>query len=179
MGENYHFSPINKEVHIIDKFNFRKYDDDLITELKKLKKSKLRKSVIHGDFHSSNLLTKKDRIVAIIDWDDAHEDFVVFDAAVLIAHSFITKKECKRDKIRLFLKEYQKYIKLNKEEKKALYYFIKQRYLGVIDWCVKQRRKHKDKHTNITKWLDDITKRYYNFNKVSLEEFMDYFKEPL
>lgn len=175
-GRYYQFKPMKERAGLVYGFDFKKNEDKLLKDLKKLKKSKLRRSVVHGDFHASNLLVKNDKLVGIIDWDDVHEDFLVFEIAVFIAHSLITPKTIKKNQIKLFLKEYQRYVKLNGEEEKALYYFIKNRYLAVIAWCVKQLRQHKDRRREIDKWARNIIKRYYMIDKLSLEEFLDFFK---
>ena len=78
------------------------------------------------------------------------------------------------DQLRLFFKEYQKYVKLNEEEKKAIYYFIKYRYLAVVGWCTMQRKQHKDRSKELGKWIDEVINCYRTFDKISLEEFLSW-----
>ena len=142
-------------------------------EIRKVDRMKLRKSIIHGDINESNILVKGNKLTAIIDWDDAHKDYVVFEIAIFIAHMLVAKREVKKQDIKLFMKEYQKQIKLKNEEKKALYYFIKNRYLAVILWCALEKRRHKDQKKQIDKWVSRTIEEYKNFNKLTLEEFLE------
>jgi homoserine kinase type II len=46
----------------------------------------LRRGVVHHDAHCENVLFRDDRLVALIDFDDAHEGYLVADVAVMIAN---------------------------------------------------------------------------------------------
>jgi Ser/Thr protein kinase RdoA (MazF antagonist) len=41
----------------------------------------LRTGLIHGDYYRRNLLTQQTRIVALLDWDDLHTDFLMQEVA--------------------------------------------------------------------------------------------------
>jgi homoserine kinase type II len=45
----------------------------------------LRRAVVHHDAHCKNVLFRDDRLVALIDFDDAYEGYLVADLAVMIA----------------------------------------------------------------------------------------------
>ena len=143
----------------------------LLQNLKEINRKKLQKSIIHGDFHAINMLVKNNKLKAILDWDDAHEDYLVYEIAVFIMDCFILK--VKKKQIRLFLKKYQKEIKLNDEEKKALYYFIKKRFLRVICWHYIQLKKHKDHEKHLKRNIKKITNSFHQFEKITLEEFLE------
>jgi len=171
-GGDYHFSLMAFNVKKFEDFNIRKEEQKILSKLKHIDKSQLRKSAVHGDFHSVNLLVKNDRLNAILDWDDAHEDYFIHDLSCFIAHSFIKPNLAYQNQIRLYLREYQKVLPLNIEEKKAIYYFIKQRYLGGICWQIKQTKNHKNMKKIIFKHIRNEIKRYKLFDKISLEKFL-------
>ncbi|MBR9702376.1 phosphotransferase [Candidatus Pacearchaeota archaeon] len=158
-------------------FDFKEEEKKLLTELRKLKRKKLRKSVVHGDFRESNLIVKNDELNAIIDWNDSHEDYLPYEIAVLINDSFISKNKVQKKDIKLFFKEYQKYLKLNGEEKKGIYYFIKQRYLGIIFYHIKQMKTHQDLVEDLKKSQGSQINQYKTFNKLSLEKFLELFEK--
>lgn len=162
---------------IIEDFNFDKSEKELLREFnKKVKKSNLRKSVIHGDFQLNNLIVKNGKIKAVIDWDDMHEAFIVDEVAIAINHLFFTFGKVDKKYIPNFFKEYEKWIKLNYNEKMAIYFLIKKRILDGITWCDLSRKEHKEKHKKLTRWLKRTIKSYKEFNKLSLEDFLDLIK---
>lgn len=162
------------KVKKIGNFDIEKHETLLLKEIKKIKKGRLRKSVIHADTGGSNFLIENNKLVAIIDWDDVHEDFLVYEIAVFISNTFVSSKEIDKNGVKLFLKEYQKYIKLNEEEKKALYYFIKLRRLNAVSWLAMQQKTHKDKSKKIGKYIHKLLEGCLNFDKVPLEEFLSW-----
>lgn len=174
-GKGYHFRHNAFQVSKYDNFSIRKEEMKILEGLKNVKKKMLRKSHVHGDFHTVNLLVKNNRLKAILDWDDAHEDYFIFDPMGFMAHSFIFPHKIDYNKIMIFLKEYQKILKFNKEEKRALYYFIKQRYLGAICWHIKQLKNHPDMAKIIKSRTRGLIDTYKHFNKVSLQEFIKLF----
>ena len=174
-GGDYHFRLMSFNVKKFDDFDIRKEEKDTLKELRKINKTKLRRSSVHGDFHSVNLLVKKNKLKAILDWDDAHEDYLIHDLVCFMAHSFIKIKNIYRKQIKLYLKEYQKTLKLNPEEKKAVYFFIKQRYLAAISWQIKQIKKHKDIRNIIERNIRKDIKKYKNFSKSAVETFLNSF----
>lgn len=152
-------------------FNIQEERKQLHEEMKSLNKGGIRRSIIHGDLHSSNFLASKNKVSAIIDWDDAHIDFVPQEIAVTLAHMFIGKTIQKK-KIKLFMKEYEKNFKLNTEEKRAIYHFIKKRFISVIDWHIKQARTHSDQRKAINNFLSkQAIPNYLHFKKLPQKEF--------
>lgn len=180
--KDHEFKHAEYRVGKIENFDFNEEEKKLLAELEKINRKKLRKSVVHGDCHSVNLLVKGERITAIIDWDDVHEDYLIYELSAFIAHTFFITPlyyrtgNFNKEHLRLFLREYQKHIKLNDEEKKAIYFFIKQRFLIVIGWSSDQMKFHKD-------WIEKLKndqirriKQYNFFKKMPLQEFMQLFK---
>jgi len=157
----------------VNKFNFKEECMSLLSDLKSINRKRLRKSVVHGDCHSVNLLVKGSKLNAIIDWDDVHEDYLIYEVSTFITHSFLTTKGLMKEFTKLFLKEYQKNVSFSNEEKKAIYYFIKQRLLTIMEWDEDQMRKHPDMKEYLQRFQNSIVKKYNAFNKISLEEFME------
>ncbi|MCK4669952.1 MAG: homoserine kinase [Nanoarchaeota archaeon] len=174
-GKNRQFKPISFVKPKFGDFDLQKNADKLLKDIQKIKRTKLRRSIIHGDFHTINLLVKNHKLVAILDWDDAHEDFLVTEIAVFIAHSILSSGGLNRKYLKLYLKGYQKELKLHKEEQKAIYYFIKSRYLGAIGWSLKQWKKHPDQRKHIENWISNAIGSYKILDSISLEEFLSFF----
>jgi len=168
----------NHQFDLIKKFSKNKTFDLkneaklLLKELNKLDKKKLRKSFIHGDFHGVNLLIQNNKLKAIIDFDDAHKDYLAYEIAVFIIDPLIREKSFDKKLARIFFKEYQNQLKIKKEEKKAIYLFIKHRLLGIIINCQKQIEIHPDKKKHLLKDIIRFSLKYKIFNKISLEEFL-------
>jgi Ser/Thr protein kinase RdoA (MazF antagonist) len=174
-GINYQFKPLNFDVSKYKDFDIIEENKKLRDDLKQIKRQNLRRSVIHGDFHGANLLVEKNKLKAIIDWDDAHEDFIVQEVSNFIAHTFIEQTTIKKRQLKLYLKEYEKNLKLNKDEKEAIYFFIKHRWLGAISWHIVQLRQHKDRAKHIEKFINKTIVRYRNFSKIKVEDFLKLF----
>jgi homoserine kinase type II len=146
---------------------------NLLEALKLLDYRKIRKSIIHGDLCYINYLVSGDRVKAFLDWDNVHKNYLVYDLAVLIAHTFMSYKRIKKDKIEIFMKHYQKYIKLNEEEKKALFLFIKIRLMGVVWWHETQRKNHPDQLKQIKKGIFVSIEEYKLLNEIGMEKFVE------
>jgi homoserine kinase type II len=174
-GKSYgHYNLFGKLIYDkvkVNGFDFIKQEKELHKDLAKINAQKLRKSVIHLDFASSNLLYKGKRVIAILDWDDADENYLVYELAVILSYGFTTKNKILKDKVILFAREYQKHIKLNKEEKRALYYLIKARQLSAASWAARQLKLRDSKHDE---GLKKLLNGYELFSKLSLEEFLSW-----
>lgn len=174
--KDHEFKKIEYGSRKIKNFNFNKAEKEYLKEAMTLKRKKLRRGVIHGDACEANLLVRNNKLKAIIDWDDAHEDYIVLEVAVFFPHLLVSSKGIREKEVKVFMKEYQKILKLNKEEEKALFYFIKYRYLGAIAWCAKQQKIHKEKNKEIGRWVSSLVDKYKAFNKLSLENFLEMIK---
>jgi homoserine kinase type II len=172
--KDYQFKPLMFDVIRYEKFEILEENKKLRRELKQINRQKLRKSVVHGDFNRGNLLIKNQKLNAIIDWDDAHEDFVVQEVSNFITMSFINK-EGKVDykKAKLYMKDFEKHFKLNAHERKAIYFFIKHRMQGIIGWHVVQMKKHEDMRRRLRRTIKEWIKRYEGFCEIPAEEFLE------
>lgn len=173
--KNYQFQAFPKSNIKKSSFNLNKLDKTLISEMKSINRKQLTKSLIHGDLTPFNYLVHKEKINAIIDWDGLHEDYLIQELSTFIAHALIELKKFNKEKIKAYLKIYQKIIKLNPQEKKATYYFVKKRILYSIYWYNKQLKIHKDQTKFIKAVIEKSIIAYLEMEKISLNEFMSLF----
>ncbi|MBT3397624.1 phosphotransferase [archaeon] len=172
--KDYQFKPLMFDVIRHEGFEILKENKKLREELKQINKKKLRRSVVHGDFNRGNLLVKNQKLNAIIDLDDAHEDFVVQEISNFITMSFIDwKGRVDYGKIKLYLKGFEKYFKLNPSEREAIYFFIKHRFQGIIGWHVSQLKKHSDMEKRLRKAVKKWIRKYEMFCETLAEEFSE------
>ena len=99
----------------------------LKAELDKLKlPNNLPKGICHCDTHPSNFLYKKNKITAVLDFDDASYIYLLYDIANMIYFwAWPHKEKIIFSKARELLKEYNKHRKLTEIEKNHLYDLLK------------------------------------------------------
>jgi len=130
---------------ILDNAHILKIQRDNLKRLRKIDQNKLRACRIHGDLCEVNILVKGNNVVSFIDFDDSNFGFIIYEIAIFIAHSFIKRRRgIDRKKISVFLEEYEKIIKLNPEEKSALYPLILYRFFGMLYWYKQYYPKDKN-----------------------------------
>lgn len=153
-------------------FDYAKYSKIVADGFEAVDHTKIRRSVIHADLGFSkggNYLVKNNRVAAIIDWGDAHEDYLVSEPATFMTSNFISKNGVKKEQIRMFMREYQRHIKLNDAEKSAVYYLIQYRQLGVIRYAANHLKAHRN--DDMRGYLRDSIKKFYVFNRMPYKEF--------
>ncbi|MBS3083776.1 phosphotransferase [Candidatus Pacearchaeota archaeon] len=147
--------------------------EQLLENIKKLDKSRLKISLLHRDIRGDNTIVHKGKVAAIIDWDMTGYDYISYDLGVLL-HGFFLRPRIKENQIKLFLKEYQKYIKFNEEEKKATYYFMLQRIIEVVGFF--QWKYSQTKNSEYIKRNYYLMKSYLELEKFGLDKFIALFK---
>jgi len=153
------------------KIDLEKEQEKILKELKKINKKKITRTIVHGDLNLDNSLIHKNKINAIIDFGDSHTGFLITDPMIFICDEIITSK-MNYKKIKLFLKEFEKKIKLSKEEKKALYYFTLNRCLYSMDWCNRMQQKHENKKRP-SKMFEEYLVKYKLLKQEGLERFLE------
>lgn len=105
-------------------------------ELGKLKfPNSLPKGICHCDFHFSNFLFKNNKLAGLLDFDDACYAYLIYDIANFIDYwAWPHNKKFSFTKARNILKEYVRYRKLNKIEKKYLFDSLKMQILIDCIW---------------------------------------------
>ena len=155
-------------------FNIKKEQEKLINEMPNIVRCKLRRSLIHGDLNSNNFLVNKKKITAIIDWEKCREDYIAYDIAVFLIEIIHQSKGRLQNHVKLYLQEYEKYLQLNNEERKAIYYFIKMHMLVIMNWLKKQLKKQPHREILIKKEAQQTIAKYFCFNKLTLEQFINF-----
>jgi Ser/Thr protein kinase RdoA (MazF antagonist) len=161
----------------IDNFPIQEEYNRHLTELKaNVNPKNLRRCIVHGDFTDNNFLVQGDKLLAIIDFDDAHRDYLVYDPAVFVYNTLVSRSKVYTENLKIFLKIYATELELNLDEKKAIYFFIRHRYLSSINSVLKQLEQHPDEKEEHMGWIRDKIKRYYVFSKISLKEFLNFYE---
>jgi Ser/Thr protein kinase RdoA (MazF antagonist) len=141
---------IRREIINLQKENIR--------ELNKFKWSEVRACRIHGDLCEVNILVKKDKLVSFIDFDDSNLGFIIYEIAIFIAHNFLKRRRgIDKKKIDFFIEEYEKIIKLEKIEKRALCPLIMYRLFGILYWYKKFYPKNKKEAKEFDKGIKRIS----------------------
>ena len=85
-------------------------------------KQQFPKGVIHMDIHTENMIVKNDKIVVILDFEDANINYFIYDIGlVLLDTCFVKNKILSEKRMKAFLKSYEKIRPLTSLEKKYLY----------------------------------------------------------
>jgi homoserine kinase type II len=169
-GKEFEFKQM--KIFSCKKIDLKKEHEKLLKEIKRLDKEKLSRSIIHGDLNLDNSLVYKNKINAIIDFGDSHTGFTVTDPMLFVCDEIITPEKINYAKIKLFLREYEKYIKLNNEDKKAMFLFAKLRCLYSMNWCNQMAKKHGQ--NNRTKCLfKEYYAKYALLSKININDFIN------
>ena len=150
--------------------------NNFLRNFKRVNSERLRVTRIHADLSEGNVLVSKGELKAFIDFDDSDYDYIAYELAIFIAHSFVRSDVIYWNKIKLFLSEYNRYVKLNPEEVRAIYYLIKYRLLGILYWHFEYIDKYPKKKVTLNKGIKRSYDRLANFEKVGFEEFMEKIK---
>lgn len=111
----------------------------------------LPKCLVHGDVLKTNVLQDKEGTAWIVDFSVANIYPRILEIAIASTHLLldISSKENTMKNIALFMKEYEKQIKLNKSEKKALPKFLKFSYaIEYLNTIYEQRVNKNDSKEN-------------------------------
>lgn len=148
------------------------FQNYLFGEIDNLSKSRVRISHIHGDISNVNFMVKGQKLVAFIDWDDAHCGYLVYDIANFIAHNFVKRKKIDENKIKLFMDNYGKIMNLNEYEKQFLYYLIGYRLLVILHWYTSRFDRKGINTREFNEGIKRSIERIKRFVDFSLREFL-------
>ena len=115
------------------------YENWLEQRLKFLKsrlETQLPKGLIHGDLFWDNVLFEDQKIVAIIDFEMACDHVFVFDIGMALVGLCSPDHQFQVDAGRAFLEGYQQVRPIQKEEKKALQYYMEYTAVRTSNWRV-------------------------------------------
>lgn len=91
-----------------------------------------RTSIVHGDFHGGNLIFDDRKLVAVIDWDTAKIQPIIYDFAkgmYLLSRKEHGNFEINSSAIKLFINTYTKHIELNNIEWNVIPLLLETNYL--------------------------------------------------
>ncbi len=132
--------------------NLQEFFNKINLELEKIDFKNLKRGTIHSDITRENIKVKDQRLVGFLDFDDLHEDYLVWDLAIAINHLFIAKSfGIDRGGLRSFLKGYKNVINLNNDEKKALIPFMILRNINLIQIIERKMKSENSKELNSIK----------------------------
>ncbi len=104
----------------------------------------VRKGMIHGDLARENIFISKSRksVEAIIDFGDAHYDYITFDLAILLTQIYVTKSwGIDFDGIREFLAQYTQMNLLSERERETILPLMKLRNKSLLQEIEQKLRK--------------------------------------
>ena len=157
-----------KDVHdriILNKFDLLKSIS--ISDLKfskKIKKINLKKQLIHGDIHPDNVIFKKHKVSAIIDFNSLRKGFPIEDIAFSsfrfsCFHSYNINK-IKKD-IQQYIDIYKLYNNIEEKEVELLPLFLRHTFFQRLSYII--RKRYFD-NSNI--WIKDLEKQLFLINLV-------------
>ena len=141
-----------------------------LKDVKEVDKTKLKRSIIHRDLTHDNVLVRDNKVVAFIDFDDAHNDFLAYDLAIILAK--FVRKRVNKHQVSLFMNHYNPPITLDENEKTAIYYFMKHRFLTAMSWAEKHRRQDSSIYSGVSKWVDLTISQYKALSRIPADEFV-------
>jgi homoserine kinase type II len=115
--------------------------------------------VVHGDIHGDNLLFKNNRLKGFLDFDNLKVAPRAEDIAYFMRFSVVSaSKGIDKRRMNLFLKEYEKQIKLSKIEKKMLIPLMIRGNVIVFWWMSEEMKKGLEKKYDRIRWTCKINK---------------------
>lgn len=136
---------------------YRDYFKEIFNSIKNVKFTE-KQLFVHSDFDSSNVLFKNGKLIGIIDFDDTSYFPRVFDIAISIRDSCYNKLNgIDINKLKIFLKEYEKVSKLSKEEKKRIIPIILKANVDFFVWIYVHMKKEKGNKKRYMQEMIDST----------------------
>lgn len=129
--------------------------DEIIDNGKNLKK-KSRKQLIHHDIHPQNVIFKKGKVVAFIDFNSIRRGYKIEDVGFTCFRFSIFKFkniEYLKNRMDLFFEEYKKFGNIDECEMDLNCFYLKQKLLKKISFILRNRYFN---NSNI--WLSDFQK---------------------
>ena len=164
-----------QETALIKSQYIKKEADTLKKDVKKINTHEIRKGIVHADLTKDNLLIKGNRLTSFIDWDDAHSGYIVTDFAIFLVHLLLDYPNITINKLKYACHNYKKHFNINEEEKKAIYYLMKMRILGILWWDTYHLENPKTTKKEMQKEINRVILLYKKLNKIGLIEFIKYF----
>ncbi len=126
------------------------------TKSKDINFKKIKKQLIHYDIHPGNVIFRKKKVEAIIDFNQMRKDDQLIDVAFASFRFSIPFSKSNTqilNKIEFFVRNYNKFNQLTMEEKMNFNYFLKRTILARLSFILKSRYFH-----NSNTWTIDLEK---------------------
>jgi Ser/Thr protein kinase RdoA (MazF antagonist) len=132
------------------------------SQLKRITKENYRKNLIltHSDFGIHNLLFEKDKVIAILDFDNLCISPRAKEIAYPIKRMCFIENKIDKRKVNLFLREYEKINKLRKKEKDSIIDMMILDSLNVFWWIYMEMKKNPEKRYSFLKKTIDKLKYF-------------------
>jgi len=137
-------------------------------------KKEIRVGVINGDFNAWNTLINKKKIVAILDWSDLHKDYLILDPAIFITGNLISESKIQLNKIKEYLRGYQKSICLNKDEKESFKLILEYAQLRNVFWLASVLEGRKSRTMDLKSKLKTAIQKYQILKKLNDNRLRNY-----
>jgi homoserine kinase type II len=147
-------NPNQTDKLMIDNFAFFK---DLVNRLDKIN-FRVNMVAVHGDIHKANVLFKGDKLVGIIDFEGLKIAPRVEDVSYTLRLSAVSRKGFDKKRANIFIREYEKYVKLTKKEKSFIIPLMIRANTLVMWWMYMEMAKGQDRKYGMIKWTVDVTK---------------------
>ncbi len=112
---------------------------------------------LHGDFDASNVLFKKNKILAIIDFDDFDYGPRIIDISVALRDACTIKNKLDKNRTKIFLKEYKKINKLSTEEEKLIPNIILAENASFFAWAYSEMKKERENRYKYMKEMSELS----------------------
>lgn len=136
------------EIKKVDKMAISNFNL-FFTALNKIKELPRKNLIItHSDFGNHNLLFNKNKVEAILDFETLGLNPRIKEIAYPIKRVCFKEDKLDKNKVNLFLKEYEKTIKLTNEEKKLIIPMMILDSCNVFYWVYMEMQKNKSKRAH-------------------------------
>ncbi len=120
--------------------------------LKPFLKEDLPQGIVHGDMFPDNTLFKGNELVAIVDFEEACQDYLLFDVGMTINGFCFKNNVLDQDLMQAFLKAYATKRTLSQKEKELLPIYIQWGAHGMLTWHLRNNLLY----TYLDKQLDRV-----------------------
>lgn len=118
------------------------YFEEQSNYLKERLDTSLPKGIVHGDIFPNNTIFNEEELVAIIDFEEACSDQLMFDVGMTINGFCFVDSELKSDLLLAFLRGYNSQREMTEEEWKALPIYMQWGSHGMLSWHLRNELIH-------------------------------------
>ena len=129
--------------------------------------NKIRYSIIHGDVNNYNIITKKEKIIGLLDYGDAIYAPTICELSVALAYALMNSSEI-MEKCTYMVKGYHSIFPINKIEIESISTLISARLAITVTMALKQKKKYPN-NTYLTISEDNAWKLLYELSDISLQ----------